>query len=961
MSEGPTRNTGETPHDKREQLRATVKELSDVAPHDTKLTDSISVPGFKNPSEAELAVAEEKLRKTGLLRSDIPSGRVADSSELNRPPARALGVAPQTNIADTLAERAGVADARRKMLKAEAAYLGAYRALHKEHGFLSRLAGRNSPERLARERVTQLHEEYQDAQLALREAINESVAQRAAKRFVSAPEDDLALAKKHQDFFTRNNAILATEEGALEQERARHGDDADTKVQRETRKLISRNTSSVDRMELIEDIHALTDKIESKEISQEEKEQFEIERAALRARFRKSNVIHDADDRRAIHARYNSMVSHHTIGRGERARIAAKERGLDEASHLTFRKAVRWMQQKTEAQEARYGKRVARARRVVAFAFLGTAAGTVVGAVAGIAAPIAALSAFGLRAGRGLVGATVASTPLGAAAGAAGGKGYRATVGKRREAALAKARTQDISSREELDAQTRAWKKGSKEAIERGARFWERASAALFAAGVSGAAAHEIMSAASVLDHAASATTGIEQATHSAAPIPHAPEGVATMPAEHTVTLAAPAPVEHVHSNSSLLPPVEHAAHAPAVHEAPIRPAQEATVPHTAGEHHLDARAAVAHIDRSDEGADALFGDLKHQLRELYPDPSKAPPEVQYILHTRLHDLSEEYGFAKAPSAARMLGQSSVMHAGDTLQYDPTSGHLVFNNHVLASDASGHIEKISQFSGSYHTDHAPSGAGHATEQVAPGATAHAEAAASAPQHAAETAGHHTANAPQHQPGVLYNQEGEIVRDSSGNPVHTGSWVAPTHHVTEAAAQVSPSPALIHHEIAKLLDPSELGNYAHTPAFAVLYHSPHVSPELHKELVNVVAQSGVGPESNETLAHFLERVNHTASQRGLDPTRVYSNAPHRIVVYGGDIDAQRLVAYEHLLKHPKDQALVPYQMSNGRMTVANYSFIQTAKDGPPLQSLRPMLDASGNPVPPIDISKFTQSK
>ncbi|VAW32031.1 hypothetical protein MNBD_CPR01-490 [hydrothermal vent metagenome] len=132
--------------------------------------------------------------------------------------------------------------------------------------------------------------------------------------------------------------------------------------------------------------------------------------------------------------------------------------------------------------------------------------------------------------------------------------------------------------------------------------------------------------------------------------------------------------------------------------------------------HHIGAVGShdvVAHIDKTGEGADALFGDLKHKLRELYPDQAKAPPEAQHVLHTPLHKLSTEYGFADpSKNGVQQMHKSGLMHLGDKLEYDSSTGHLVFTqqhgaSHVLASDASGHITKMEsfeKFSGKYTND-----------------------------------------------------------------------------------------------------------------------------------------------------------------------------------------------------------------------------------------------------------------
>ncbi len=79
----------------------------------------------------------------------------------------------------------------------------------------------------------------------------------------------------------------------------------------------------------------------------------------------------------------------------------------------------------------------------------------------------------------------------------------------------------------------------------------------------------------------------------------------------------------------------------------------------------------TASIHEPGQGANQMFLELKVQLRELYKnDIATAPPEIQEIVKSRVHDLSAKYGFLEN-------GKFPIMHDGDQIQVNG-KGELVF-------------------------------------------------------------------------------------------------------------------------------------------------------------------------------------------------------------------------------------------------------------------------------------------
>ena len=88
-------------------------------------------------------------------------------------------------------------------------------------------------------------------------------------------------------------------------------------------------------------------------------------------------------------------------------------------------------------------------------------------------------------------------------------------------------------------------------------------------------------------------------------------------------------------------------------------------------EHGFPKEPVGASIHEAGQGANQMFLELKAQLRELYKnDIATAPPEIQEIVKTRVHDLSAKYGFLEN-------GKFPIMYHGDQIQVNG-KGELVF-------------------------------------------------------------------------------------------------------------------------------------------------------------------------------------------------------------------------------------------------------------------------------------------
>ncbi len=385
------------------------------------------------------------------------------------------------------------------------------------------------------------------------------------------------------------------------------------------------------------------------------------------------------------------------------------------------------------------------------------------------------------------------------------------------------------------------------------------------------------------------------------------------------------------------------------------------------------------------EGADALFADLQQKLRKLYPDPMKAPEEVRHLLGEKPDAFSIEHGFEKGQ-------QSAVIYEGDTLTLSK-DGVLKFKNHIgsivlEAPNASGHIEKGSTFDkmgGHYKQGfHFTS-----TEQETPAPVKAAPVEAPVQKAAPIATSAATAPAPEVPPapsvkaapeatpvqrpveGTDWTSEEkketahlEKTPTAGGADVggHDYEWDGEEEHTVPEEASIAPAPVESAYEIGsvphlahELLQPEALGQYADTSISKVLYDTPTVSPELRQQLVEVVMRSGIGPDDtgNETLAQFLARATRDAGKQG--ETRLRKDNAGRLVAFGGNQLARHFVAYEYLLKHPKERIL--YERGDGTASGVMILGVHPSPMAPankqPFQSFTPLRDSSGNVQQHID--------
>ncbi len=571
----------------------------------------------------------------------------------------------------------------------------------------------------------------------------------------------------------------------------------------------------------------------------------------------------------AVQRRYNRMVlSRDVIVRAERARTKAKVEALGEKGSGVFNKALSWYSRGNKKMEEFFikklgnekrGKIAARGARILAFATIGAGAGGM------------------LEVGHEVVRSGV-SALFGAGAGAGAGKLYEKTLGSRNAKNLKKTHEGGVSSVDDIKTLEKTYRKGSKEGIESRRKWIETGVAVLVGVGVS-------LETANLL-------AGHDVASDSAQHVTHASSSANT----------------HSGVVGKTTPNISHTQNVPVAGNA---------------HHAVTEPAVVAHIDQHGEGADALFGDLKHKLRALYPDPAKAPPEAQHILNTPLHKLSTEFGFAKPH-------ESGLMHLGDKLEYNPASGRLVFEGshttaHVLAEDATGHIQKVSSFD-KFN--------GHYTHDIS-----HVKSSASVPPHTVSAVSHNTV-----QQSIPANIKPTPLAVHGNSQLHTAGVTGVQKHMAhgagapaEASANIAGTTTGLHHEIEKLLQPNELGKYANTPVSEVVYNSPHVSKALHDKLVDVVGRSGVGPENNETLAKFLDRAQKVAQTHGpvfeigahnvaipVHEAHLYMDTHGNTVAYGGDFNARSFVAYNWLHSNPGKSVLFPDVGQGHALKMVNFS-------------------------------------
>ncbi len=386
----------------------------------------------------------------------------------------------------------------------------------------------------------------------------------------------------------------------------------------------------------------------------------------------------------------------------------------------------------------------------------------------------------------------------------------------------------------------------------------------------------------------------------------------------------------------------------PSVHEAvnfvPRYNVNKALNP--APHHAVHEHDVIAVSVEKGQSADLLFTNLKQSLQKKYPDSSTAPLIAQHILTSNPHTLSTEYGFAKH-------NESALLYQDEKIEF--TNNSLIFfdKNHIahtLSHIQDGHIVKgevFAHFDGRYLLDNPISPAPTATHQIAKNVTEH--------------------NTPNVSNSTLHNKESAIVNSSVIKPVpaHTVlpsrsdvnqsigdtvqsqadipandyKWhlisndkIQPTNiqHAESSASVGAGSETIshitdIHKSIAELLQPQELGNYAKKPIFEILYGNNSIPLKFHNQLVDIVSQSGIGPEDNENLMHFLKRAQESVSAHTSDTlmhitnthdmqisiyqTHLYESAQKKIIAFGGDFDARSLIAYEYINNHPHAHVLI----------------------------------------------------
>lgn len=343
------------------------------------------------------------------------------------------------------------------------------------------------------------------------------------------------------------------------------------------------------------------------------------------------------------------------------------------------------------------------------------------------------------------------------------------------------------------------------------------------------------------------------------------------------------------------------------------------------------------------QSADLLFTNLKQSLQKKYPDLSTAPLIAQHILTSNSHTLSTEYGFAKH-------NESALLYQDEKIEF--TNNSLIFfdKNHIahtLSHIQDGHIVKgevFAHFDGRYLIDNPVLPAPTATHQISknvkehniPNSTPHNNNSVIVNSSVIKPIPAHTVLSSHSD---INQSIGDTVQSRADIPANDYKWhlisndkIQPTNiQHTESSASVGTGLETvshitdIHKSIVELLQPQELGNYAKTPIFKILYGNNSIPLKFHNQLVDIVSQSGIGPKDNENLAHFLERAQESVSAHVSDTSRyiinthnmqipiyqthLYESAQKKIIAFGGDFNARSLIAYEYINIHPHAHVLI----------------------------------------------------
>ncbi len=363
--------------------------------------------------------------------------------------------------------------------------------------------------------------------------------------------------------------------------------------------------------------------------------------------------------------------------------------------------------------------------------------------------------------------------------------------------------------------------------------------------------------------------------------------------------------------------------------------------------HHVIHKPIVimASVEKG-QGADSLFANLKQSLQKEYPDPSTAPPITQHILTGDPHTLSTEYGFAKHNENALLYQNEKIEFTSDSLIFFDKN-HIA---HTLSHIQDGHIVKrevFAHFDGRYLIDNPTSQSSTVTHHIEKTATEH-----NIPNSALHDNEHIIVNPPVINPIPVHTAllSHSVVNQSIGNTVQSQTnisandnrWhlisndeIKPTNIQNVESATSSASVGVvsetishitdIHKSIAELLQPQKLGNYAEEPIFEILYGNNSILLKFHNQLVDIVSQSGIGPENNENLTHFLARAQEVVSVHAGDTSRhitnthniqipiyqtyLYNSEQKKIIAFGGNFDARSLIAYEYINTHPHAHVLI----------------------------------------------------
>ena len=323
--------------------------------------------------------------------------------------------------------------------------------------------------------------------------------------------------------------------------------------------------------------------------------------------------------------------------------------------------------------------------------------------------------------------------------------------------------------------------------------------------------------------------------------------------------------------------------------------------------------------------------------------------------------------------SAAIVGQLSSVHEAVT--------HVVHNNishatpdtslHTVQNTVPQHSEVIASHA-THHGSTTETPITHAEHNVQKQVTTHVS------PHVAESATVATGVAALHTtPPVVHDIPAPNVTHTPEVSNHAEAPIAHSHHelnttqneirhsahndanheiqtkASESVAQSQPLPvqgAPTDH-IAELLKPNELGKYLHTPISEVLYGNIPLQSKFHSQLVRIVSQSGVGPENNETVEHFLTRaqesitahVSNTEHLVGMHnlyipdhQTYLYKTENGDIISFGGSFNARSMIAYEYLSTHPAAHILVENIQGSYAMDISSTS----SATGHPILATRP---------------------